>query len=160
MEEFRRNGNSQNENKKTHRNKRAKRRLRRPSCSTIMWELILSQTQHHPAKVDLRVEQSAKSLFGINTMMPTQWEANMWADGWEERDCIQKSPAGDAPWQNQTWQVEAFTSAVVSKQKSQMTYLICFPDTAVCQRKSRHMFKPPGRTYSEWLRWLRLPSYS
>lgn len=49
-----------------------------------------------------------------------QFEANPWEDSWEEeRVWIQKTPAGDALWQNQTWQAEAFTSAVISKLKSQ-----------------------------------------
>lgn len=76
-----------------------------------------------------------------------QFEANTWEDSWEERVWIQKTPAGDVPWQNQTWQAEAFSSAVISKQKSQTTYLVCSWDATACQRKSRHMFKPQRRTY-------------
>lgn len=87
-----------------------------------------------------------------------QFEASMWEDGWEEKVWIHKTPAGNALWQNPTWQAEACTSAVISKQKSQATYFVCSWESTVCQRKSRHMVKPQGKTCLEWWRWLR-PSF-
>ena len=118
--------------------------------SSFCPDLISTQGREDP-----RVKWSAKLLFGS-----WQFEASMWEDSWERKVWIQKTPAGDALWQNQTWQAEAFTSAVISKQKSQTTYLVCSWDAIVCQRKRRHMVKPQGRTCYEWLRWLRLLCYS
>lgn len=124
----------------------------------LLWAFILFEPQQHLWKEGPRVQRSAKFPLGSNAMMPTtvgSKQASWWLRG-ERLDS--KTPAGDALWQNQTWQAEASTSAVISRQKSWVTCLVCSWDATVCQRKSKHMFKPKGENYFEWSRWRRRPS--
>lgn len=103
------------------------------------------------------VKLSAKLLLGSNAMMPTTFEENMWEDGWEERVWIQNTPAGDALWNNQTWQAEAFTSAVISQQKSWMTHWVCSWHATVEEQAYVQAIREKLRwEWSEWARWLRL----
>lgn len=101
----------------------------------------LSSTQ---GREDRGVKWSAKLLFGS-----WQFEASMWEDSWEREVWIQKTPAGDALWQNQTWQAEASTSAAISKQRSQTTYSMLLR----CHRVSKEE-KAYGQATRESLPWV------
>lgn len=132
--------------------------MQREDCGKPLVGVYPVLTSAAPMEGRTLSKMAAKLLLGSNAMMPITVGSKQVS--WQLRgECLDsKAPAGVALWQNQTWQAEASTSAVISKQRSWMTYLVCSWDATVCQRKSKHMFKPQGKNYPAWSRWCRLLS--